>query len=73
MSVSKIPWHTLFIGVVQDSVETALSRSGDVFFTATAEEFGGEGDGIRAAIVNRLKFKENGIVTDWFLCDDPVR
>ena len=29
----------LFIGVVQDSVETALNSSGDVFFTATAEEF----------------------------------
>lgn len=27
------------IGVVQDSVETALNSSGDVFFTATAEEF----------------------------------
>ena len=26
------------IGVVQDSVETALNSSGDVFFTATAEE-----------------------------------
>ena len=26
-------------GVVQDSVETALNSSGDVFFTATAEEF----------------------------------
>ncbi len=25
------------IGVVQDSVETALNSSGDVFFTATAE------------------------------------
>lgn len=27
------------IGVVQDSVETALNSSSDVFFTATAEEF----------------------------------
>jgi serine/threonine transporter len=27
------------IGVVQDSVETALNSSGDIFFTATAEEF----------------------------------
>ena len=27
------------IGIVQDSVETALNSSGDVFFTATAEEF----------------------------------
>ena len=27
----------IFIGVVQDSVETALNSSGDVFFTATAE------------------------------------
>ena len=27
------------IGVVQDSVETALNSSGDVFFTATVEEF----------------------------------
>ena len=26
-------------GGVQDSVETALNSSGDVFFTATAEEF----------------------------------
>lgn len=26
-------------GVIQDSVETALNSSGDVFFTATAEEF----------------------------------
>ena len=26
------------IGVVQDSVETALNSSGDVFFTAAAEE-----------------------------------
>ncbi|MBQ9354912.1 MAG: serine/threonine transporter SstT, partial [Clostridia bacterium] len=25
------------IGVIQDSVETALNSSGDVFFTATAE------------------------------------
>ena len=30
---------TFIIGVVQDSVETALNSSGDVFFTATAEEF----------------------------------
>ena len=29
----------LIIGVVQDSVETTLNGSGDVFFTATAEEF----------------------------------
>ena len=38
------------IGVVQDSVETALNSSGDVFFTATAEEFDkkkkGAGDNI---------------------------
>ena len=27
------------IGVVQDSVETALNSSGDVFFTATAEYY----------------------------------
>ncbi len=27
------------IGVVQDSVETALNSSGDVFFTATAKVF----------------------------------
>jgi Na+/serine symporter len=46
MSASSTPneWsrsRTVFaiIGVVQDSVETALNSSGDVFFTATAEEF----------------------------------
>jgi Na+/serine symporter len=33
------------IGVVQDSVETALNSSGDVFFTATAEEFDRKGKG----------------------------
>ena len=27
------------IGVIQDSVETALNSSGDVFFTATAEYY----------------------------------
>jgi len=27
------------IGVVQDSVETALNSSGDVFFTAIAEQY----------------------------------
>jgi len=27
------------IGVVQDSVETALNSSGDVFFTAVAEQY----------------------------------
>jgi serine/threonine transporter len=27
------------IGVVQDSVETALNSSGDAFFTATAEHY----------------------------------
>jgi serine/threonine transporter len=27
------------IGVIQDSIETALNSSADVFFTATAEEF----------------------------------
>lgn len=32
---------TFIIGVVQASVETALNSSGDVFFTATAEEFDG--------------------------------
>jgi len=31
--------EAVIIGVVQDSVETALNSSGDVFFTATAEEF----------------------------------
>ena len=32
--------RTVFaIGVVQDSVETALNSNGDVFFTVTAEEF----------------------------------
>lgn len=41
----KIVWHTLFISVVQDSVETALNSSGDVFFTATAEEFDRKGMG----------------------------
>ena len=30
---------SFIIGVVQDSVETALNSSGDVIFTATAEEF----------------------------------
>ena len=33
------------IGVVQDSVETALNSSGDVFFTATAEEIDRKGKG----------------------------
>ena len=33
------------IGVVQDSVETALNSSGDVFFTATAEVFDRKGKG----------------------------
>ena len=32
-------------GVVQDSVETALNSSGDVFFTATAEKFDRKGKG----------------------------
>ncbi len=31
--------HLFIIGVVQDSVETALNSSGDVFFTATAEYY----------------------------------
>ena len=35
----KIKLIGFIIGVVQDSVETALNSSGDVFFTATAEEF----------------------------------
>jgi serine/threonine transporter len=33
------------IGVVQDSVETALNSSGDVFFTAMAEELDRKGKG----------------------------
>ena len=36
---------TFIIGVVQDSVETALNSSGDVFFTATVEEFDRKGKG----------------------------
>lgn len=35
----KIKLIGFIIGVVQDSVETALNSSSDVFFTATAEEF----------------------------------
>jgi len=51
MSASSTPseWSrsrtVLAIGVVQDSVETALNSSGDVFFTATAEEFDRKGKG----------------------------
>ncbi len=40
-----LTWHTLSLGVVQDSVETALNSSGDVFFTATAEELDRKGKG----------------------------
>ncbi len=47
------------IGVVQDSVETALNSSGDVFFTATAEEFDRKGKGEERAIDNRMKYEEN--------------
>ena len=51
MSASSTPseWsrsRTVFaIGVVQDSVETDINSSGDVFFTATAEEFDRKGKG----------------------------
>jgi Na+/serine symporter len=45
MSASSTPseWSrsmTVFaIGIIQDSVETDINSSGDMFFTATAEEF----------------------------------
>ena len=38
--------------------QTALNSSGDMFFTATAEEFDRKKGRIRAAIDNRLKYKE---------------
>ena len=53
----KIKLIGFIIGVVQDSVETALNSSGDVFFTATAEEFDRKKKG--EEIVNCLKYEED--------------
>jgi serine/threonine transporter len=50
------------IGVIQDSVETALNSSGDVFFTATAEYY----DRMKKGHLERGNYHQNGISINFF-------
>ena len=59
------------IGVVQDSVETALNSSGDVFFTATAEEFDRKKSTAANGGKNAAKWDDQNDIPDNGRCFEP--